>query len=370
MAKKYYSLDRILEYPASWYVIFGQKSNGKTYAIIRYALEQYIKTGLPFVYLRRFKEELSEFNIHKVVKPHQELIEKLTNGKYNTIVYYRRRAYLGHVNDETGKVTKCKDPCMYTYSLTTYQTENGGDIGETSLVFYDEFFTDAQYLRDEMMKLTTCISNIVRDRTNTKIFLAGNSVNYVCPFFDHTGISLADLKQGKINEVSFKTGTKIVIEWTGANNVTADVSNKLFGFSDRALRLTQTGEFTENEYKHIGYDDLFSFTHNAKILLEGRDAGRLDIECFILTHKKSGQPIIFFRECEEIPERSEYDIIVKKRNVSNLFGYDDYIGSTVFSMTDIPRVTQLMKKLINTGRDYYTNNKVGEYVNIFMREVV
>lgn len=366
--KKYYSLDRILEYDAGWYVIFGQKSNGKTYSIIRYAIEKYFETGLPFVYLRRYKEELSEFNIHKVLLPHSELIKTKTGGKYNALIYYRRRAYLANVSED-GKIKRSKTPVMYTYSLTTYQTENGGDIGETSLIFYDEFFSDDGYLRDEMLKLTTCISNIVRDRTNTKIFLAGNSVNYVCPFFDHTGISLDDLQQGKINEVTYKTGTKIVVEWTNANNVTADVSNKLFGFSDRALKLTQTGEFTENEYKKISYDDLFNFDKQASILLDGKDAGRIKIELFIMTHRKTGQAIIYFRQ--RIPSEFDidYDVIIKKRNVSNLFSVEDITDNVIYSMHDMPRVTKVINNLMATGRDYYDSNKTGEYTKILLKEL-
>lgn len=366
MPKKYYSLDKILEYDASWYVVFGQKSNGKTYTIIRHALEEYFKTGLPFVYLRRYKEELSEFNIHKVLLPHCDLIEKCTQGKYNTLVYYRRRAYLAKVN-ENGTVTKSKKVVMYTYSLTTYQTENGGDIGETSLIFYDEFFSDQTYLKDEMLKLTTCISNIVRDRTNTKIFLAGNSVNYVCPFFDHTGISLDDLKQGHINEITYKTGTKIVVEWTAANNVTADVSNKLFGFSDRALRLTQTGEFTENEYKKIGYDDLFCFNRVASILFHGKDSGRVNIECYILVHRKTGQPILYFRQSTD---EGGYDVIIKKRNVASLFSYEDVTENVIYSLRDMPKVSNQIRWLLTTGRDYYDTNKTGEYVKILCKELM
>lgn len=365
MPKKYYSLDKILEYDAGWYVIFGQKSNGKTYTIIRHALEKFFETGLPFVYLRRYKEELSEFNIHKVLLPHNDVVEKYTQGKYNALVYYRRRAYLAFMTDD-GVVRKSKTPVMYTYSLTTYQTENGGDIGETSLIFYDEFFSDQQYLKDEMLKLTTCISNIVRDRTSTKIFLAGNSVNYVCPFFDHTGISLDDLKQGHINEITYKTGTKIVVEWTAANNVTADVSNKLFGFSDRALRLTQTGEFTENDYKKIGYDDLFTFNRQASILLHGKDCGRVNVECFIMTHRRTGQAILYFRQDAE---EGDYDVIIKKRNVANLFSFEDVADNVIYSLRDMPKISQLILKLLGTGRDYYDSNKTGEYVKILIKEL-
>ena len=45
MAKKtYYSLRRILEYNATYNIIIGKRSNGKTYAALYEILENYIKT--------------------------------------------------------------------------------------------------------------------------------------------------------------------------------------------------------------------------------------------------------------------------------------------------------------------------------------
>lgn len=369
MAKRnFYSLKKILSYVANWYIIFGQKSNGKTYAIVREGIDEYFKTNKPFVYLRRYKEELSEFNIHKVLKPHDEYIEKMSEGKYNCIYYYRRRGYLAKIHED-GTITKSKTIILYTYALNTYQTENGGDIGDTSLIFYDEFFSNERYLSDEMIKLTTCISNIVRNRTSTKIFLAGNSVNYVCPVFDELGISLDELQQGKINVIEYKTGTKVAVEWCNANNVTEDTANILFGFSDKALKLTKTGEFTENEYKKITYEDLFCFNKQCTVLLHGKDCGRINIECYILAHIKTSQPILYFRKAPENVEFSHYDVIIKKRNVSNLFSFEDIQQNVVYSMHDLPKITNLINKLMLTGRDYYDSNKTGEYTKILIKEL-
>lgn len=369
--KKYWDINRLLEYSADWYVVFGQKSNGKTYSIIRYAIEQFVKTGLPSVYLRRYKEELTEFNMQKVFSPHSELINTLTDNKYNYIQYYRRRAYLAKIEDD--KITRAKKPLFYTYSLTTFEKENGGDIGETSLIFFDEFFTSENYLQNEMMKLFTCISNIVRDRTTTKIFLAGNSVNLHSPFFNEIGINIKDLKQGYINEVGFETGTKVVIEWCSSNNVTADVSNKLFGFSKKALALTQTGEFTIDDYKKLTYEDIFEFNVHLKILLQFKRAGLTDIECYILTHKQTAQPILFFRDVDDNKSRfatTSYDLIYKKRLPTDVFSDDDLQTNIIYNLYSIPKVSQTIKQLLLQQRDYYTTNEVGEYVKNIFKELM
>ena len=39
-------------------MIIGERSNGKTYACLKYAIEQYLKTGKQTAILRRWKEDL------------------------------------------------------------------------------------------------------------------------------------------------------------------------------------------------------------------------------------------------------------------------------------------------------------------------
>lgn len=50
---KYYSLNNILKKDAQYNIIFGQRSNGKTYAVKKYGLEKFIKTGEQMAYVRR-----------------------------------------------------------------------------------------------------------------------------------------------------------------------------------------------------------------------------------------------------------------------------------------------------------------------------
>ena len=54
---KYYSLKRILEYNATYNIIFGERSNGKTYAVLKYAFEEYMKTGHQLAIVRRWDED-------------------------------------------------------------------------------------------------------------------------------------------------------------------------------------------------------------------------------------------------------------------------------------------------------------------------
>lgn len=55
---KFYSLDGILEKDADYNIIFGERSNGKTYAALEYAIRRYISIGEQSAYIRRWREDL------------------------------------------------------------------------------------------------------------------------------------------------------------------------------------------------------------------------------------------------------------------------------------------------------------------------
>ena len=67
MVKKFdfYDIRRLMrDYPnAYYYVVFGERSNGKTYSALEYALERYKKNGEQFAYVRRWGEDIRPKNL-------------------------------------------------------------------------------------------------------------------------------------------------------------------------------------------------------------------------------------------------------------------------------------------------------------------
>lgn len=59
MKEKYYTLNNILAYNADYNIIYGERSNGKTTAVLRYALEDYIKSNYTnqLAIVRRWEED-------------------------------------------------------------------------------------------------------------------------------------------------------------------------------------------------------------------------------------------------------------------------------------------------------------------------
>ncbi|WP_267327000.1 phage DNA encapsidation protein, partial [Bifidobacterium longum] len=56
---KYYSTTAIDKKNAIYNVIFGERSNGKTYALLLKGLKNYVKTGKQMAYVRRWKEDIT-----------------------------------------------------------------------------------------------------------------------------------------------------------------------------------------------------------------------------------------------------------------------------------------------------------------------
>ena len=60
--KKYYSLKNILEYNASYNLIVGKRSNGKSYACLYKGLERYFNEGKQIAYIRRWRDDITGAN--------------------------------------------------------------------------------------------------------------------------------------------------------------------------------------------------------------------------------------------------------------------------------------------------------------------
>ena len=344
--KKYYSLDKIQFYGNLWNIILGQKSNGKTYATIREGLEQFFKTGKAFVYLRRYKEELSDFNIYKVFAPHYEILRKYT--EYNDFVYYRRRIYA--VKKENGEtVKKLETPIAFTYSLTSFQNDNGGDFGSVSQIVFDECITYDRYLNDEFIKLMTVISNIVRDRTDTKIYLLGNTVNVNCPLLREFGIIPTKLEKGKINLVHFPNSEIVIsVEWCEENNVTADVAKELFSFSERANALTKTGDFVTKQYKSLDNKYMYDTLLTIKF-----DVLETEIKGEIVT--RNGIRKITFSNWNNDTDIFDY-----------MFTEKDIDGYNIFKSWNAGgRVTNLIVDILNSNNAYFNDNMTGDIMQAF-----
>ena len=133
----HYNIDRIDKLDANFNLIYGEKSNGKSYQVKhKKAVEHYLETGKRFILLRRWKEDISNLWIEQYFADVD--VAKLTNNRYNCISQYRKVLYFSIYDVNTGK-TKRFEKIGYVMSLSTEQHMSSGSILDVDTIIFEEF---------------------------------------------------------------------------------------------------------------------------------------------------------------------------------------------------------------------------------------
>lgn len=199
MNQVHYNLDNINQkYPdAFYYLIYGEKSNGKSYQVKhKEGVLHYLETGKKFILLRRWKEDISTAWIEKYFSDVD--VEKLTKGKYNSITTYRKDIYFSKI-DENLKV-KRGEKIGSVMALSMEQHYSGASFLDYDRIIFEEFMERGVYVGHESEKLQILYSTVDRKRGTTKVYMVGNTISRVCPYlYDWDLLSIVrNQKQGEI----------------------------------------------------------------------------------------------------------------------------------------------------------------------------
>ena len=254
---EYFSLDAILAYEADYNIIFGERSNGKTYAALKYSIEQFVNSGYQnqSAIIRRWKEDIKgrrADTLYKAIEENDE-ISKITKGMYSEIYYSNGRYYLSNYDAELKKHITFNEPLAFTFALSDIEHDKSTSYPKVTTIIFDEFLTRRYYLPDEFIIFMNVLSTIIRQRDNVKIFMLGNTVNKFCPYFTEMGLRhVAEMKQGTIDIYKFARGKlKIAVEYT-APTKKEKASNKYFAFDNSAgMDMIINGAWELAIYPHL-----------------------------------------------------------------------------------------------------------------------
>lgn len=187
-----------------YYLIYGEKSNGKSYQVKHLAINNYLKNNKKFILLRRWKSDISTSWIEKYFNDVD--VAKLTNNEYNSIITYRKDLFFAKI-DSNFKVIK-KEKIGSVMALSTEQHYSGASFLDYDIVIFEEFMERGYYLSEESEKLQILYSTIDRKRGSTKVYMVGNTISRVCPYLKDWNLleTVKKQKQGDINIV--ETGTE------------------------------------------------------------------------------------------------------------------------------------------------------------------
>lgn len=261
MAKKkiknlFYTLVEIMKVKATYYIIFGERSNGKTFSVLELIVKRYCETGKQGALLRRFREDFVGKRGHDLFLPLQSagIIEKYSD-KWTHVYYYGSMWYLCRYEDtEKGERIRITDdtPFMYGFSISSWEHDKGTRYPDITTILFDEFITRGGYLKDEFVLFMNCLSTIIGMRDDVEIFMCGNTVNRYCPYFAEMGLKhISKMQQGDIDVYEIPSaGTVIAVEYCATQFKKGKPSNKYFAFDNKKLQMITHGKWEIDIYPH------------------------------------------------------------------------------------------------------------------------
>ena len=179
----FYNYGPIDSYKRGLNIIVGERGVGKTYGAKRKILKKYIENGEQAVWIRRKDAEvrltkdrfMGDIEADPVLEGHTFIIE-------GYILYEK-------VEDEKGHVIK--KPVVFFIPLSTYEHYKSASYHRVTTMVFDEFMTKERYLSDEVFKFFDIMETVFRHRDG-KVYMLGNSLSVINPYFEHFGIHIAN----------------------------------------------------------------------------------------------------------------------------------------------------------------------------------
>lgn len=257
MAKeiKFYRLDAILSKNCQYNVIFGERSNGKTYAALEYGLRRYVEHGEKMAYIRRWKEDYRGKRGSQLFAGHEDngVISEITNGEYDRVKYYAGKWYLAKWDEDLNKMVASEEEFCYAFALSDVEHDKSTSYPNVTTIIFDEFLTRQYYLPNEFVVFMNVLSTIIRHRDNVKIFMLGNTVNKFCPYFQEMGLGhVTEMEAGKIDIYSYgDSKLHVAVERCKSPNKEGKSSDIYFAFDNPSLQMITGGAWEIDLYPHL-----------------------------------------------------------------------------------------------------------------------
>lgn len=357
MKQKFYSLKNILARDAHYNLVIGERSNGKTYSVLKYGLEKYVHTGEQMAIVRRWQDDFKGKRgaaMFDALVENKE-VEKLTSGEWTGVYYYAGRWYLCKY-DEKGNRTAQENPFAFAFAISSMEHDKSTSYPRVTTVMFDEFLTRSHYLPDEFVLFMNVLSTIIRQRNNVKIFMLGNTVNKYCPYFGEMGLThVKEMVPGDLEVYQYgDSELRVAVEFSDSPNKNKP-SNLYFAFNNPKLSMI-TGKGTVWEIAVYPHKPVkFTSAQISFVFFIQFDGELLQCEVvttdtvqFVFIHRKTTplkSPDIDLIYSPDFDPRPNW-----KRKITN-------------PMTELE---QKIVRLFRADKVYYQDNEVGEIVHNYL----
>lgn len=352
MKTKYYSLKRIKEIHAQYNMIVGERSNGKTFALLDEILQNYFKDHKQGAIVRRWQDDFKGKRAPAMFAPmvSERLIYKYSGGQWDRIDYRSGCWYPARYDDQTDTIVRGDEPIAYAFSLSSMEHDKSTSYPNITTIVFDEFLTRGYYLVDEFVLFMNVVSTIVRQRTDVTIYMLGNTVNWSCPYFTEMGIKhIRDMKQGSIDVYEYgESGLKVAVEYC-KSIADSKKSNVYFAFDNPRLKMITSGVWELDIYPHLPVK--YSNKEIKGIFFICFEGDTL--QCEVVQH--NGHGFIYIHRKTTPIHDYDHDIIFALNNDYRMNHYQSLIRPR-------DRISQTIAFLVKQNKVYYQDNEIGEIV--------
>lgn len=245
----YYNPNKVLSEKGDINIIWGQRSNGKTFSYLKHALETYRDKGRTFVYVRRWAEDIVVKNMTKLMDPLP--VEDIFGEGY-TIRFFRGAFELCSPDDNPNQIIG------WAVALNQVAHTKSQTFTNVKIIILDEFLQlkSERILRDEFDAWEQTVSTICRALNDVEIYLLGNSVSKYSPYFTPYGIQPNLMKQGEVKVIELPNDedimpTRVVAEWCEYNPKIGKRTSKYV----RGSNMAKTGQWEIQDVANIPHVD-------------------------------------------------------------------------------------------------------------------
>lgn len=359
MAKilKYWDIRPIKKILALYRVIFGERSNGKTYGVLYDSIEEWWKYGKQFAYIRRWPDDIKMRKMQQLFESlcRNGAITKITGGEFNGVKYQHGKFYL-IATDGDGAQVQQEQPFCFIFSISAMEHDKSISYPGIKRIVFDEFISRQAYIPDEFALFMNLISTIVRERDDVEIWMLGNTVSKECPYFREMGLRHV-LKQqpGTIDTYSYsKNGQEMLIAVEYTENLAAKPSDKYFIFDNPKMEMITGGAWELAIYPHL-FEKYVPSQVIHTFFIVYRD---VILQCEVVDGEKG---IFIFIHIKTTPlQEREEDLIYTIEPTSNV-NHRMLITQPEF------KIEKSIARLIASERVCFQDNEIGEVFNDYLK---
>ena len=177
MISMYYDKSELLSYNRIFNFVIGNRGGGKTFNMKEWAINDFLKRGNQFVWVRRYKDELKEVKKDNGNKFIADIAFKFPETEFKV---------KGHTMFINGIVAG------YFIPLSIQQQFKSSSFDKVNKIIYDEFILEkgmTHYLPNEPELFLNLFETVGRMRDNIRAVFIANAVTVVNPYFTYFEMS-------------------------------------------------------------------------------------------------------------------------------------------------------------------------------------